>query len=247
MSASNRSLLFLLGLVLGLLAGAGFFIFKMDDLLKNRNIFNSSRDTLIIQQQGAPENTEEKESKSGIKKISGKQSAILITDTTSKTMSSAELFAKKYSREIPIGKVLAEADSLLKDTSRTRPSENFIIRKDELLGSKNLAVTNLQNPETENAADSLLEKISGIKDASKDIVASLKVEFWQSPINYKGYKMTKNKIILFGINPDEPLKLFHTGDVLLMKQNQNYFKLYFTDEFKQFEKITDELLIAKLK
>lgn len=246
MSASNRSLLFLLGLVLGLLAGAGFFIFKMDDLLKNGTIFNSSRDTLIIQQQ-VVSSTEDKKNKPDIKKYIGQESK----NTSQKAMSSAELLAKKYSREVPIRKVMAEADSLLRDTSsivanQTAP-QNFVVRKDEILGSRNYEVTNLQKAETKNGSDSLLEKVSGIKDGKKNIIASFKVEFWQSPINYKGYKMTKNKIVLFGVNPDETVKLFHTDDALFMKQNQNYYKLYFTDDFKQFEKVTDSSIIAKLK
>ncbi len=239
MSASNRSLLFLFGLVLGLLAGAGFFIFKMDDLLKKGNVFNSSKDTLIIQQQVAG-NTGEK-NKADIKKYIGHK------DTSQKTMNSAELLAKKYSREVPIRRVMAEADSLLRDTISPNTGENFIVRKDEMLGSRNFEVTNLQHNETENSSDSLLEKVSGIKDGKKNILAAFKVEFWQSPINYKGYKMSKNKIVLFGINAEENIKLFHADDAIFMKQNQNFYKLYFTDDFKQFEKITDASIIAKLK
>ncbi|MBI4929721.1 MAG: hypothetical protein HY841_03085 [Bacteroidetes bacterium] len=238
MSASNKSLLFLLGLVLGLLAGAGFFIFKMDDILKKANLFSSSRDTVIVQQV----NTEEKKDKSDIKKYIGKK------DSSKNNMSSAELLAKKYSREVPIRKVMAEADSLLKDSStivqEQNTFENFIVRKDELLDSKNFQVVNLQNEE-KNLPDSLLEKVSGIKNNKTS--SSLKVEFWQSPINYKGYKMTKNKVVLFGINPDETIKLFHLDDAIFMKHNQNYYKLYFTDDFKQFEKVTDVTITSKLK
>lgn len=239
MSASNKSLLFILGLVLGLLAGAGFFIFKMDDILKKINVFSSSKDTIIIQQQL---NAEEKRSKTDIKKYIGKK------DSSKNNMSSAELLAQKYSHEVPIKRVMAEADSLLKDSSsivqNENTAENFIVRKDELLDSKNFQVVNLQNEE-KNPSDSLLEKVSGIKNNKSS--SSLKVEFWQSPINYKGYKMTKNKIALFGINPDENIKLFHFDENIFMRHNQNYYKLYFTDDFKQFEKVTDTSIISKLK
>lgn len=238
MSASNKSLLFLLGLVLGLLAGAGFFIFKMDDILKKVNLFSSSRDTVIVQQA----NTEKKKDKTDIKKYIGKK------DSSKNNMSSAELLAQKYSREVPIKKVMAEADSLLKDSSaiveRQNTTENFIVRKDELLDSKNFQVVNLQNEEKINPSDSLLEKVSGIKNNKTSL--SLKVEFWQSPINYKGYKMTKNKVVLFGINPDENIKLFHLDDAIFMKHNQNCYILYFTDDFKQFEKVNDSGIISKL-
>ena len=164
-------------------------------------------------------------------------------------MNSAEILSEKYSKETSVRKVMAEADSLLKDTSSFKASNNFIVRKDEMLESKNFAVINLQEAEQTNTADSLLEKVSGIKDRKKDIVASFKVEFWQSPINYKGYKMTKNKIVLFGMNPDETIMLFHSNDDegIFLKQNQNYFKIYYTDNFKQFEKVTDASIITKLR
>lgn len=241
MSASNKSLLFSLGLVLGLLAGAGFFIFKMDDLLKNGTILNSSKDTIIIQQQVIGKQEESTE-----KKVSKKRTER--TDTSN--MSSAELLAKKYSREVPIRKVMAEADSLLNDITDVadqNPADLFVVRKDELIGSQNFTVINLQQQDASTPSDSLLEKVSGIKDPRKNALATFKVEFWQSPINYKGYKMTKNKIVLFGVNPEEALKIFHTEDAIFLKQNQNYYRLYFTDEYKQFEKVTDALLISKLK
>ena len=201
MSGINRSLLFLLGLVLGLLAGAGFFIFKMDGILQKVNFFNAAKDTIIIRQQ-IMNNTAEDKGKIDIKKYIGRPSAHSGKDTSQKTMNSAEVLAKKYSREISSKKVMAEADSLLRDSaglsseniSDHYEGNNFIVKKDELLGSKKIEVTNLQQNEMANSSDSLLEKISGIKDGKKNIVASFKVEFWQSPINYKGYKMTKNKI-----------------------------------------------------
>lgn len=243
MSASNKSLLFLLGLVLGLLAGAGFFIFKMDEILKKINVFNSSRDTIVIQQQPV---TEEKKSKtsnsntiSGAKKYIGK-------DTSKSSMTSAELLAKKYSNEIPIRRVIAEADSLLKDSIvsfENHNTEPFIVRKDELLSTQTIMVANLQPADN---ADTVLEKMSGIKN-QKGAITSFKVEFWQSPINYRGYKMSKNKIVLFGIDPNDEIKILHLEEEIFMKKNQTFYKLSFTDEFRQFEKVTDITITSKLK
>lgn len=231
--------MFLLGLVLGLLAGASFFIFKMDDLMEKVNLFSSSRDTVVIQQ--AP--IEEKSSKEGIQKYIGKK------DTAKKDMTSSELLAQKYSREVPIKRVMAEADSLLKDTSSASTNQNtndfFVVRKDELIDSKNIQITLLQGEETANPSDSLLEKISGIKNTKRSSSA-LKVEFWKSPINYKGYKMTKNKIVLFGIGQDDNIKLFQLEEHLYLKQNSNCYKLIFSDDFRQFEKVSDAAILLKL-
>src|ERR1039458_10044085 len=163
MSGSNKSLLFLLGLILGLLAGASFFIFKMDDILKKVKLFRMPKDTIIIQQAN---NIEDKKSKTDIKKYIGQK------DTSHKSMTSAEMLAQKYSREIPVRRVMAEADSLLHDvaiakkdssseSSNQKSTDNFIVKKDELLDSKNFEVANLQQNENANPSDSLLEKVSG--------------------------------------------------------------------------------------
>lgn len=236
MSDSNKLLLFLLGLVIGLLAGTGFFIFKMNDIIKKINVFKSSRDTIIIQQQ----TIEQKKGATDLKKYAKK-------DTTNNSMTSAEILAQKYLREIPIKQVIAESDSLLKDTAfspNNLTNEPFILRKDELLEIKIYEITNLQQKDSNS--DSLIEKISGIKN-QKNMMTSFKVEFWQSPINYKGYKMSKNKVVLFGINPYDEIKFFYYEEGIIMKQNQNYFRLYFTDEYKQFEKIADLAVINKMK
>lgn len=242
-SYSHKPLLFLLGLVLGLLAGAGFFIFKMDELLKKINFsFLSKKDTVIIQQQ-IINPAGEKKGKTEIKKYIGHY------DTSTKEETSAKIFAQKYSKEMPVKKIMAEADSLLqKDVLTptdtlvvTELSENLIIKKDKMLATRNIQVINLQQSETSNSSDSLLEKISGIKDEKKNIIASFKVEFWQSPINYKGYKMSKNKIVLFGIPAEENIMLYHKENTIFMKHEQTYYKLYFTDDFKQFEKVKTPL------
>ena len=243
MSASSKPLWFISGLVLGVLAGAGFFVLKMNNALKGGNILEKSKDTTSIYQQANNTLTEQKNEKEIKKYIDEK-------DTTQKMMNSAEMLAAKYSKEVPINKVMAEADSLLKETGSAnvhhQTKDVFIVRKDELLDIRTLEVLNLQQNEIPNSSDSLLQKVSGIKDQKKNIIASFKIEFWQSPINYKGYKMSKNKIVLFGIQPEENIKLYLLNENIFMKLNQNVFKMSYTDDFKQLEKESDAITLSKL-
>ena len=48
MNFSNRMIVFLLGLSVGLLIGAGFFIFKIDDYLSKMEFFKSTPDTVKV-------------------------------------------------------------------------------------------------------------------------------------------------------------------------------------------------------
>lgn len=233
MTASSKTLLFFLGLTVGLLAGAGFFIFKMDTLLKEINLFQSKKDTVIIHHEVRERNTAA-EQKTPAKNFP--------KDTSKKNISFAELLAKKYAGEIPVKKLMAEADSLFLDTvpSSAFPlfeEEDIIVRKDELLGVKTVEVLNYDTAgAAPSSADTAMEQISGIRSSNK-ILTSFKTEFWKSPVNYKGYKMTKNKIVLFGISPEEEVQLYMMEETIYMKVNKNFFRLSFTDEFKQFEKV----------
>lgn len=61
--------------------------------------------------------------------------------------------------------------------------------------------------------------------------ASLHVEFWESPINYKGYKLENKSLIIFGISPDDDLRfenhqdgiwMHHKGKVYLLSSGAGY-------------------------
>ena len=127
-------------------------------------------------------------------------------------------------------------------------SDDIIVRKDELLSTKTVDVVNL-NPlaSRNNAKDSLVQKISGIKDDKNVSQQFFNIEFWQSPLNYKGYKMSKYKIILYGIESPEGLKIFKVDDLIYLKKNSTVYKLDYSSEFKSYEHITDENIISKLK
>lgn len=54
---------------------------------------------------------------------------------------------------------------------------------------------------------------------------SLHVEFWESPINYKGYKLEDKMLIVFGISPDAPLRFENHTDGIWMHYNGKVFLL----------------------
>jgi hypothetical protein len=75
----------------------------------------------------------------------------------------------------------------------------------------------------------------------------LNIEFWSSPLNYKGYKMSKYKLVLYGIASAEGLKLFKLDDDIYMKSASFVYHLDAFSDFKAYERITDESIIFKLK
>ena len=70
---------------------------------------------------------------------------------------------------------------------------------------------------------------------------------WQSPLNYKGYKMSKYKIALYGIVNIEGLKIYTLDDVIYLRNGSMVYKLEFSSEYKSYENIVEESLLSKLK
>ena len=74
----------------------------------------------------------------------------------------------------------------------------------------------------------------------------VQIEFWQSPLNYRGYKMSKGKLVLFGAEPTEELTLYKMEEVVYMKNKTGVFRLDLSSDFRQAERINDATLLARL-
>lgn len=61
---------------------------------------------------------------------------------------------------------------------------------------------------------------------------SLWVEFWQNPLNYRGYRRIHDRLILFGIHPDLPIAIFRKDEDLFLHIQNNHFPLKEYEEFR---------------
>jgi len=92
--------------------------------------------------------------------------------------------------------------------------------------------------------DSTLAAMSDV-DNSK-VISRYRIEFWKSPLNYKGYKMSDGKIILYGITPDVPVNITLTDNIYYLQVGQSVYKIDFTDDYRPFEKVLDKTILKKL-
>lgn len=121
-------------------------------------------------------------------------------------------------------------DSLFPEYIDTLPKEtDIIVKSDVLLTVKAIVPEGFKEKmnETENKLDSLIDNTK--KDPK--IKTSYKTEFWQSPINYSGYKRSGNKIVLFGIYQYNDAKLKQVDDKLYLDYLNSYYLLKNTQEF----------------
>jgi hypothetical protein len=199
---------FIFGVTIGLLAGVGFFIFKINDWFTKLRDTASDRITVIEQPvKNVKEEPEEKKPAHEKFRINlGKPSKV------------------NY----------REVDSLIKQDSHIN------IATEELLSVKNVKVIKISDNET--ASDS-----TGVgESAGQEEGGTYQVEFWKTPLNSKGYRFSRSKVMLYGFPDFSNVLLYELGDSYYLRSADQVFRLSYTAEFRQPEKVTDPELLTKL-
>ncbi len=237
---------FIMGLMVGLLVAGGFFILKLDTYFKELNFYKSFIHTFTSESK----TNELIENNKG--SASEQEDKSATQNQNNKTNSGKDSVKKTYSF---ITQNIEDEDTLglMSSTQDTTNDNSFdkdevVVKKDELIGAKTFEVINLNPlPKTSSAKDSLLQRVSGVQEEKNTGKQLFNIEFWKSPLNYKGYKMSKYKIVLFGIASDEGIKVFKQDDAIYLKNLSTVYKLDYANELKPYEKINDESIINKLK
>ena len=99
-------------------------------------------------------------------------------------------------------------DSLLADSRKDTTSEDLTIKREKLLATEKLPIQYLNEDETETI-DSLLAESLGVK---KEKLKFLTIEYWESPLNFEGYKLSKGKLVLYGISDQFDFELIKNGN-----------------------------------
>ncbi len=73
------------------------------------------------------------------------------------------------------------------------------------------------------------------------------VEFWESPLNYKGYRMGQNKLVVYGVEQIEFASLNKYYDEYFLRYLNNFYPLVITNEFKPLVPISDTELIEQFQ
>jgi|LakMenE01Jun11ns_1017448.scaffolds.fasta_scaffold9943386_3 hypothetical protein len=130
----------------------------------------------------------------------------------------------------------------------------IIIKRDEFLVSAPIEIINLDHKPSNKGqlkSDSLLAQNSGIKDqnneSAKEAKFKYEIEYWQSPVNYRGYRLGVNKFVFFGMDPDEPLNAYYWRGNFYLKWRDGFYLLEENESFSSFEKVNQPELISLTK
>lgn len=133
-------------------------------------------------------------------------------------------------------------DETAADTGLNKPAEDdIVVKQDQLLISATLPVEEKSEVKDETLSNETVQKLNPAADlpANEKSNPNCLVEFWVSPINYKGYKMSKNKLILFGIDEPDAVKLYRVDDALYMSYLKEFYRLNNSFDFVSYQKLKD--------
>ena len=128
----------------------------------------------------------------------------------------------------------AEVDKLIKE-------EDVSVAAEELLSVKNIKVINL---DTKEKKDTLTGQLAGV--ISNEYPDMFFVEFWKTPLNSKGYRMTHNRVILYGLSDFSNITIYKVEGNFYLKDEDVVYKISSGTEFKPMELVNDSQLLAKI-
>jgi hypothetical protein len=230
---------FILGMFFGALCG-GILVYY-NSVITNENKISVNLIPQIVKQVIGVINSKSENSNDTISNKIDKRQNLVLNDT-SLINANNDLSKSNNQQNIVLEDDSVSADSII-------DIESINIKEEELLISKELTIAAL-DPIVQmksNKSDSLLAVVSGTKDESKKVnQQKIMVELWKSPINYKGYQASKNKIIMFGFTEIQDIKLYSSKNNLYLKHNENVFFIEFSSDFSSYEKVSDSNILNQI-
>lgn len=116
---------------------------------------------------------------------------------------------------------------------------NTVIKADKFISRKELKVLGIKEG---SSKDSVLNNLAEIRYYKRNRIS---VEFWESPVNYKGYRLGGDKMVLFGIMPEGVNLVYHNAILYLTTLN-NVYMVKSCSDFCQLKPIKDQTLCSEV-
>lgn len=146
----------------------------------------------------------------------------------------------------------AEDDSLF-----SADGSEIVVKKDQLLGVHTVTVKeigdkaglreNLNTEDLTQAAAGKLNPAAGLPEEPNADLSSYTVEFWISPVNYRGYRLMHNTVVLFGIDQPEQARLFRMNRQLYLRSGAEVYKLIPSEDFQAYSMVREPEVLSSLK
>jgi len=211
----NKYPLLFVGLLAGLILGFGAAL-----MLHNQQIRNSSHDS-----EGVHDTADTLHGHVATTPSGSSRGGVTVVEDTSLTDGTGVDDGAGYADTDNLYETLPGQDTLI--VSAGDGSE--MVRRDVMIGSRRIKTEYERTDRNEpvsgaTATDTLLTALTGVKPA-EGIFPEYTLEFWQNPLNYTGYRVIRDKVVLFGMAPDQPYQLRVRDGKLILASGKREFHL----------------------
>ena len=133
----------------------------------------------------------------------------------------------------------------------------FVVKKDVLLKiitvkiieKKSKSDTTILDKSTADMSQATADKLNPdarLPDRDK-VNTQFIIELWKSPVNYKGYRGFRNRLILFGLEEAEWVKIYRLDEQYYLGYEPGlFFIIDMVNEFRPFMRVRDQEIIQTL-
>lgn len=118
------------------------------------------------------------------------------------------------------------------------PADTIILQNDRLIITKNINI-NVQKKLLMNDDSASAEYIYS--------EAKFIIEFWESPIKFRGFKRNGNHVVLFGLNPKNTTAFLLIDNILYLREKQLWYSIFNTAEFTGLTPVTSPPILLRIE
>lgn len=83
-----------------------------------------------------------------------------------------------------------------------------------------------------------------VSSVSQAPIENLQIQYWQSPVNFNGYRYFRNHLDLYGIAPKDKIQLLRWSGNLYLKNNKTLYKLTEQNDYSNFVPVKEPSVLS---
>ncbi len=87
--------------------------------------------------------------------------------------------------------------------------------------------------------DTVIKDMLGITETR---VKSIVVEFWESPLNFAGYKLSRHKLVVYGLSPQHDYNMYRKKDDYFLSAQEVFYAMRETQEFLNYKEVSKDVV-----
>lgn len=128
---------------------------------------------------------------------------------------------------------VSDSNSIVMDSFKIK-GEDIYVERDVLLSTELVRINILNNQSKTDSNNVLIDSLKTALNIIADPpVEFLQIEFWKSPLNYRGYKMSKSTLVVYGLINELILSVYADNGFVFLTTNESNYQFEQTIDFKE--------------